>query len=80
MIRTVCATIALTAGLAFAQAPAHAIDNWHNVRPVSKPVRVTTLDPMVNLIRPVSKPVKACFKGKMLVPCPKVVPAKGGKG
>lgn len=67
--RSALAALALTAGLAFTQTPAHAIDNWYNVRPVSKPVSVTTVtDPMVQLIRPVTI-VKACFKGKKLVPC-----------
>lgn len=67
--RTALATLALTAGLAFTQTPAQAIDTWYNVRPVSKPVSVTTvIDPTVQLIRPVTT-VKACFKGKKLVPC-----------
>lgn len=57
-VRTVFAALALTAGLAFTQAPAQATDIWYNVRPVSQPVRVTAVtDPMVQPIRWVSKPV-----------------------
>jgi hypothetical protein len=56
--RTVFAALALTAGLAFTQAPAQATDIWYNVRPVHQPVSVTTVtDPMIQPIRWVSKPV-----------------------
>lgn len=72
--RSVFAAIALTAGLAFTQAPAQALPDFKPVSRVSEPVRWT---PQANLqVAPIFRAtkVRACFIGKRLVaPCPKPV-------